>query len=647
MMIGVTVRAICVAALAALAAAVCSALAYAMQPPLRLEMDRDLPRNVSGVYPPEFVSGQTFAWTSGRAKVSLPGLDRRVPWTCAVRFRGGRSAPLPQPTVDLQVDGVTLGSQLATNELQDLSVTVPTTKGRAGLILTIAVSNPFVPGPADRRELGVQIDWLQCRPVAAAVALPPRRALAASMMAAAVFGAGLTLIGITTGSAVGAAVLLAAAQAVPISAGFAPYTIFVDRTVPLAFWIVLGMVSIVAAADRGSGQRLRQTARFVVAFSAGALYLKLLGQLHPSKPLVDALFQAHRLEWVMAGRYFFTQPMPGGVQFPYAIGLYVVAAPWAVLAHDHVALLRIVVCTAEAIAGALLYPLIVRTWSDRLDGAVATVLFSVVPISAVVISNANLTNAFGEAIALAAMAVVVMWAGERVSIARVVLWSALASLAFLSHVSTFAISLTTLLTLAVLYVLPIAPGLRAAGRALFLATFVAVAFATVTYYGHFGDVYRGALRVRQTAASNPATPSQPPTASATGAAPVTSLSARTLSAMRLTGESVGWPILLLALVGCWRVRREDIRNPLGLALVAWGIAFVVFLGVALMRVDVEYERYSLEFVGRVVYATSPAFVILAAHGAMWAWRENIPTRVASATLVAIALVTGVRNWMQW
>ena len=148
-----------------------------------------------------------------------------------------------------------------------------------------------------------------------------------------------------------------------------------------------------------------------MAFSAGALYLKLLGQLHPSKPLVDALFQAHRLEWVMAGRYFFTQPMPGGVQFPYAIGLYVVAAPWTVLAHDHVALLRIVVCTAEAIAGALLYPMIVRTWGDRLAGAAATVLFSVVPISAVVIGNANLTNAFGESIALATMAVVVMGSG--------------------------------------------------------------------------------------------------------------------------------------------------------------------------------------------------------------------------------------------
>ena len=62
-----------------------------------------------------------------------------------------------------------------------------------------------------------------------------------------------------------------------------------------------------------------------------------------------------------------------------------------------------------------------------------------------------------------------------------------------------------------------------------------------------------------------------------------------------------------------------------------------------MRVDVQYERYSLEFVGRVVYATSPAFVILAAHGAMWAWRANIPTRFASAALVAIGAGDGGEN----
>jgi hypothetical protein len=120
-----------------------------------------------------------------------------------------------------------------------------------------------------------------------------------------------------------------------------------------------------------------------------------------------------------------------------------------------------------------------------------------------------------------------------------------------------------------------------------------------------------------------------------------------INALRLTVESAGWPMCLLAILGAWRLRSEQIRNPLGLALFAWGIAFVVFLGVALMRVDVQYERYSLEFVGRVVYATSPAIVILAAYGAMWGWRTNLVSRFASAALVAITLVLGTRAWMQW
>ena len=46
--------------------------------------------------------------------------------------------------------------------------------------------------------------------------------------------------------------------------------------------------------------------------------------------------------------------MPGGVQFPYAIGLYSVRRAMVVFARDHVALLRIVVCATDAVAGALL-----------------------------------------------------------------------------------------------------------------------------------------------------------------------------------------------------------------------------------------------------------------------------------------------------
>ncbi len=217
-MIRSLVRPIGIAALGAMAGAAWVALAFVMQPDFTLEMDRDLPRNVSGIYPPEYIRGaETFAWTARSARVSLPGLDRRVPWTCSVRLRGGRSAPLQQPVVELGVDGVTAASRLVTNAFEDVQAAIPASTLKAGLILTMTTSTTFVPGPGDARELGVQIDRLQCRPAEGGIALPPRRAYRDGMLAGALFGAAFGAIGITAGSAAGAVVLLTLAQAFPLA----------------------------------------------------------------------------------------------------------------------------------------------------------------------------------------------------------------------------------------------------------------------------------------------------------------------------------------------------------------------------------------------------------------------------------------------
>ena len=136
--------------------------------------------------------------------------------------------------------------------------------------------------------------------------------------------------------------------------------------------------------------------RVALAYSAAALYLLLLALLHPSKTVVDAVFHAHRLEAVRAGHYFFTQPMPDGVAFPYAIALYVVSLPWMAVMRDHVALLRIVVCTAHVLTGLLLYAAVVGRWQDRLTGVLAVVLWSLVPQWFVVVGNANLTRRSGS-----------------------------------------------------------------------------------------------------------------------------------------------------------------------------------------------------------------------------------------------------------
>ncbi len=647
------IRALAIGVFGAVAGAVCLVIAFTWKPDLTLEMDRAVPRMLSGVYAAERDGDLTFAWTSGRAELGLKGLDRRVTWICSLRFRGARGDPALQPTVDLAIDGITLASARATNEFQDLEVEAPRQE-RPGLRLAVAVSPTFVPGPRDMRELGVQVDRLGCRPDQAGIIMPPRRLIVEAMLAGAVWGAALAVLTTTAGAAVAGTLLLAILQAVPFSSGPAPYSSYSDLALRLAIWIACAMVVTVLISERWTRQRLRQTARFVVGLSAVVLYLKLLALLHPSKPLVDAVFQAHRLEWVLSGRYFFTQPMPDGVQFPYAIGLYVFAAPWSLLTSDHVTLLRVVVCVVEAIAGALLYPMIVRTSGDRLWGAFSTALFSVVPLSFVVLGNANLTNAFGQSIALMTICAATILPLQPRRFGQCAALTALAALAYLSHVSTFALLLVTLTVMAFLFWRLGGPALRTPARWVFLAATLAFVFSVSVYYGHFVDVYKGALRVRATNVST--LPAQAPRTADSDersapnprrAAEVAPLHTRVKGALVLSARAVGWPILMLATIGAWRLAVARRRDRLALAVLGWGLTYLAFLAVSLMRVDVQYQRYAYEFVGRIVLATYPAAVILAGHGAAWAWRAGIALRVTSLATLVAALVSGARSWLEW
>jgi hypothetical protein len=66
-----------------------------------------------------------------------------------------------------------------------------------------------------------------------------------------------------------------------------------------------------------------------------------------------------------------------------------------------------------------------------------------------------------------------------------------------------------------------------------------------------------------------------------------------------------------------------------------------------MRVDAPFQRYAAEFFGRVLLATSPAWVVLAARGTGWAWKQGLTLRLGSAVLVAWALASGMQNWNSW
>jgi len=488
--------------------------------------------------------------------------------------------------------------------------------------------------------------------------LPPRRAIGAAAVTAGILGGGFGLTGITAGSAVGGAVLMALGQAFVLVSGGGLYGPHPGSAIRLALAIALVAV-LLAAAVQFRRQAVRNTARFVFTFSAGALYLQLLALLHPAKPLVDALFHAHRFENVLAGRFYFTQLSTSATPFPYAIGLYLFAAPWAWITSNHVALLRVVVSSAEVLAGAMLYPLVVRTWGNRVAGAMAAALFVLVPVSYGIIGNANLTNAFGQAVSIVTIALLTILADR---LRRPLVFAGLAALTTLglvSHISTLVLLPCTLVVIALLFWRFGGQPLEGAARRVVAMTAVALVAATVIYWGHFGDVYKVQFdRLRVAVA--PSTSSS----DAGGAGGLTSgdegagvsgmgsttipLGRRAWQAIDQTIDSIGWPIFLMALVGAWRFYKDGGPGRLDLVIGAWALVWLVFIAASVLSPgNKAYQQDAYECIGRVVHATLPAAVLLAARGAAWGWGAGTTPRIASTLLLSWAVVVGVRAWAGW
>ena len=241
----------------------------------------------------------------------------------------------------------------------------------------------------------------------------------------------------------------------------------------------------------------------------------------------------------MASTYF-TSIAPGNYQFPYPIGLYVASLPFSGLAQgelQNAALLRVVVVVLSAIAAALLYCPMLR-WSNDLVTAVAAVAaYHVLPLGFDVTATGNLTNMFGQGLAMLAFAM----AAGNVTKGRpwqIAIFLVVVTAAMLSHTSTFAV-LTTQIVVAGLAVLIVRGAAdRRAGLLLIGAGLLAATIAVIVYYGHFGDVYREAW-ARITAESgraNEATGGRTPLV-------------RLLDVPRLLELAYGWPMVGLAIAG--------------------------------------------------------------------------------------------------
>lgn len=623
-------RAAAAAIIGALIGASAAALFYTWHPAFTLEFDRDLPRNVGGIYGPErdAATGVTFAWTSDDAVVRLPGLDRRADWTLHLRVRGGRAAPAVNPAMTVLADGIVLDTRQTGTDFADIDVVVPRRPERRGLTLGIRSSSAFVPGPGDPRRLGLMLDRLSIVP--SGVVLVPRPALDGAALSSAAMGAAIALLGVTPGSAIGAAVLVGAGDAAVITRGFGPFTDYPAVVVRLAVWLAIAMTALTQIVELRRRQALRNTARFAAAFSASALFLKLLVLLHPNMGVGDTMFHAHKLQGVLAGNLYFTSIAPGGYAFPYPPGLYVFASLFAGLVHrgaGDMALLRIVCTSADAVAGLLLYALVVRNWDNRLAAAMTVAIYHLIPLSFSVLTTGNMSNSFAQSAAVAALVGMAWPAATRQWRWSVILCAVLLA-AFLSHTGTLATLFASAVFIAVLFVLRGGSEVRRAGARVALVTVTAAAIAVAVYYAHFMPTYRAEFaRIGHE------------TVTAARDAGGRTIGDRLRGVPYSIGIFIGAPVMLLAFVGAVELARRTGRDRLTLALGGWMLGCVVFLAVGILTpVDMRYYLAAL-----------PAIAIAAGYGAAWAWNDGWPPhrpalRLSALVFLGAALSAGFDAW---
>jgi hypothetical protein len=635
---------------------VCCYVVYAVAGSFVATLDTP-PAIARGLYPTEFEpGGSSFAWTRDRATFAFDGLDRSRAWTLTLRVKAGRGPGVPPAVATIDADGAVLATTPVGSDWHEIRAVMAanrTASRTRPTRVSVTVAPTFVPGPGDTRTLGLIVDEVRLVPEGLPIA--PRRAAMAAAAAGGLLGAAIAAIGVPLAWAIGLAALFAIAQAVALTTGSAPYTrAYLERIPDLAAAAAAGMAMAagIAAARR---RPLSVAAAAAVAVAGVALVLELEGLLHPGKAIVDALFHAHRLQWVADGRYFFTQPMPSGVAFPYAIGLYVIALPWMPLTRDHVMLLRIVVLVTHALAALSLYPLVSRAWQDRRVGAAAVAAYLLAPLPFVVIGNANQTYAFGQSVATIALATAMTSPLDPTGSAARRRWLAalgsvaLIALGLLSHVGLIPLLGGLVGVAAVLLAWRGTGDDRRAGWLLLASAAIAAVLAVGLYYRHFGDAFRSAQQVGQSDASGASQPGIAEEASPTAATPVgTSRGARAVRAAALALAAYGAPLGLLAVVGLVRRGWRDARDRASFVVVASLIVCAVVLVVSVIApVEARFERYTDEFISRLYYAALPACAILAASGAVSLWAIGRRGQVAVLLVGTAAVARAAFCWLGW
>jgi len=579
-----------------------------------------------GFHRPEYdvTRERHFSWTRERSTLAFPSLSRSIAYLVTLTVRGSRPAELGRTPVRVFVDGrLTIVHDVASTD-DRIQFEVPRAD-RPGATVDIETVAVYRPGPPDPRELGIVIEDVAVAPVNGPFR-PSMAAMAACVAAVAAVALGLWLLGLRG--------WWLAAPASAVVAGFV-WLLVKDVAFAGAYpdrLLRIGLAVGALAGILGAVRRMWPSWGGVSDWATGAgltlaaAAVKLGVFWHPLAIVGDGLFQVHRAQLVHGGEYFFTSVTPRPFfEFPYPVALYVNALPfWEAFPSelDLVRLLRLVTLAVDALVGMGLYLAIRRQWPALRPVALFAVVlwpFAGAPFEA--ISNANLTNVYGQGVfGLALAAVAWMGAAPRLSWAAALTAAALFTVAFLSHFGTVTVGMAMLATIATVLVAGGRGHVRRSGVALVLLALAAVAMAWWLYYSHprFTDVYRN------TYAS--VTSGERDDTSKIVAAPSVKLQRWWLG----IGDDYGRPgvaLIVCALAGLFVCVR---RRP-------WDAVTLVFGGVVIAWLVLSAIGILTPFTLRANLAAAPAFLVFSsvALGTL-ADRSRLGTTAAGLVAVLIA-----------
>jgi hypothetical protein len=510
-----------------------------------------------------------FSWTSRHSEIRVANIDRARPYRLTLRIRAGRGpATEPPPHLMVSIDGAARLRTDTVNERREYRVDVPAS-GSSTLVAAIDVSDTFVPGPGDRRELGVVVEQIGIEP-ADGVWQPTFRVALLLGLVTMVFVSVSLAGGLTPRWAAAVGVVTAAAHVWLLTRDGTFLGSFADRLLNISVGVGLAGGAIAVMRARYPAPRVAPDWSLAAVVTIVAAAMKIAFFTHPNVALADSIFQVHRAQNVVAGEYFFTSITPRPFfEFPYAIALYVAALPlwsWFPGELDRVRLLRGIAIVADALVGLTMYFGLRRAWPDsRAPLAFAALWpFARAPLGA--LCTSNLTNLFGQGLFGSAMALVAWMAasGQR-SLALVMATTVLMAGAYLSHFSTISVGIPLVVAVGILLWITGTAAARRLGVVVLTMALVASSVSYVLYYSHFTSVYQGTIN--RVLAGDGAGEERSMTA------PVSVKAERSWGLVR---SEFGLPVLVTALAGiAWLIPKR--REPAVVVLGGWGLTWLAFL----------------------------------------------------------------------